>query len=84
MVAAWIGAVVYFKIVDSMGDKKKGWDLWSWSCHKRTTKDGGVAWNALCIENVCLSLLRTPWAICILFELNKSSPRRSTHASNKD
>jgi hypothetical protein len=52
LLAAWIAALVYFKVVDSMGDKKKNWDLWSWSCHKRSTKDGDVAWNALCIENV--------------------------------
>ncbi|KIW22955.1 hypothetical protein, variant [Cladophialophora immunda] len=51
LLSAWIAALVYFKVVDSMGDKKKNWDLWSWSCHKRSTKDGDVAWNALCIEN---------------------------------
>lgn len=55
LLVAWIAALVYFKVVDSMGDKKKNWDLWSWSCHKRSTKDGDVAWNALCIENVRLN-----------------------------
>jgi hypothetical protein len=52
MLAAWIAAAVYFKIVDSAGAKKKNWDLWSWTCRKRAEKDGDVAWNALCVENV--------------------------------
>lgn len=52
LLAAWIAALVYFKVVDSMGDKKTNWDLWSWSCHKRSTKGGEVAWSALCVENV--------------------------------
>ncbi|KAJ9608776.1 hypothetical protein H2200_006547 [Cladophialophora chaetospira] len=50
LVAAWSAALVYFKIVDSQGNKKKHWDLWSWTCHCRS-QHGKVPWSALCIEN---------------------------------
>ncbi|OAP55712.1 hypothetical protein AYL99_09864 [Fonsecaea erecta] len=51
MLLVWIAAVIQFKIVDNMGSKKTKWDIWSWTCYKHSTKDGAVAWNALCVEN---------------------------------
>jgi hypothetical protein len=54
LIAAWSVAVVYFKIVDSKGANKKHWDIWSWSCYRRTHNPslGKISWEALCIESV--------------------------------
>ncbi|KIW21666.1 hypothetical protein PV08_02246 [Exophiala spinifera] len=52
LLAAWIAALAYFRAIDSMGDKKTSWDIWSWSCNKRSAKGDAVTWNALCVKNV--------------------------------
>ncbi|KAK6535579.1 hypothetical protein TWF694_002034 [Orbilia ellipsospora] len=48
-IAAWIGALVYFKIIDSQGANRNHWDIWSYTCYNRA-QTGNVPWKALCIE----------------------------------
>ncbi len=63
VVAAWVAALVYFKVVDSQGEKKGHWDLWSWTCNRKSQR-GNIPWAAMCIENVSLkypaSIQRSP------------------------
>lgn len=56
LVATWIAALVYFKVVDSQGNKKTHWDIWSWSCRRKgshiSSHHGKIPFDSLCVENV--------------------------------
>ncbi|KAL7944727.1 hypothetical protein V8C42DRAFT_325705 [Trichoderma barbatum] len=47
-IAAWIAAVVYYKVDNARG--KKHWDIWSWSCTHETWKGSKVSFEPLCVE----------------------------------
>ncbi|KAK6537862.1 hypothetical protein TWF694_010762 [Orbilia ellipsospora] len=49
-IAAWIGALVYFKLVHSQGAKRTRWDVWTWTCQNRDVTNAKIPWKSLCIE----------------------------------
>ncbi|EWC45498.1 hypothetical protein DRE_00897 [Drechslerella stenobrocha 248] len=48
-IAAWIGALVYFRVANSQGTARSNWDIWSYTCYNKS-RIGSVPWAALCIE----------------------------------
>jgi hypothetical protein len=56
-IAAWIAAVVYYKVDNARG--KKHWDIWSWSCTHETWNGSKVNFEPLCIELVRLEIHRS-------------------------
>lgn len=50
IIAFWLAAVVYFKVVDSQGPNRDHWDLWSWTCFRKGQRSS-IPWTTLCTEN---------------------------------
>lgn len=51
VIAAWIAALVTFRVVFSQGKAKDHWDIWSWACY-RGDSTANVPWKTLCIQQV--------------------------------
>ncbi|KAF3910613.1 hypothetical protein ABW21_db0203984 [Orbilia brochopaga] len=54
-IAAWIGALIYFRIDYSQGESKSRWDMWAYTCQNKAKTGGNIPWNALCIQMVSQS-----------------------------
>ncbi|EXJ65791.1 uncharacterized protein A1O5_11032 [Cladophialophora psammophila CBS 110553] len=52
VIAFWFTAVVYFKVVDSRGSKKNGFDLWPGTSYRKGQDlKSGISWATICAEN---------------------------------
>ncbi|KAK6359339.1 hypothetical protein TWF696_000500 [Orbilia brochopaga] len=49
-IAAWIAALVYFRIDYSQGEQKSRWDMWAYTCQNKAKTGGTIPWNVLCIQ----------------------------------
>ncbi|KAK5051948.1 hypothetical protein LTR84_002751 [Exophiala bonariae] len=50
VMAAWIAALVAFRVVYAQGGGQDHWDIWSWSCFRGHSVDENVNWNSMCIQ----------------------------------
>ncbi|KAH7246777.1 hypothetical protein BKA59DRAFT_455805 [Fusarium tricinctum] len=51
LIVVWIGGLVYFKLADTMATKKSIWDIWSWSCKRKSAKNPDIPWATMCTTN---------------------------------
>ncbi|KAJ4030269.1 hypothetical protein NW761_011938 [Fusarium oxysporum] len=52
LILVWIGGLIYFKLANTMAEKKSMWDIWSWSCKRKSADNPDIPWARMCTTNI--------------------------------